>query len=47
MPHFVELQKTYGKQGLQIVGINYERSADPIPGIKSFPKRNTGSTTRW
>jgi len=38
VPHFVELQKTYGKQGLQIVGINYERGADPIPGIKSFAK---------
>ena len=40
VPHFVELQKTYGKQGLQIVGINYERSADPIPGIKSFAKEH-------
>ncbi len=38
VPHFVELQKTHGKQGLQIVGINYERAADPIPGIKSFAK---------
>ncbi len=38
VPHFVELQKTYGKKGLQIVGINYERAADPIPGIKSFAK---------
>ncbi len=38
VPHFVELQKTYGKQGLQIVGINYERAANPIPGIKSFAK---------
>jgi thiol-disulfide isomerase/thioredoxin len=40
VPHFVELQKTYGKQGLQIVGINYERSTDPIPGIKSFAKEH-------
>jgi thiol-disulfide isomerase/thioredoxin len=38
VPHFVELQKTYGKQGLQIVGINYERAPDPIPGIKTFAK---------
>ena len=40
VPHFVELQKNYGKKGLQIVGINYERSADPIPGIKSFAKEH-------
>ena len=40
VPHFVELQKTYGKQGLQIVGINYEKSTDPIPGIKSFAKEH-------
>ncbi|MED5401681.1 MAG: TlpA disulfide reductase family protein [Planctomycetota bacterium] len=40
VPHFVDLQKNYGKKGLQIVGINYERSADPIPGIKSFAKEH-------
>jgi thiol-disulfide isomerase/thioredoxin len=39
VPHFIELQKTYGKQGLQIVGINYEQTEDdPIPEIKSFAK---------
>lgn len=38
VPHFVKLQKTYGKQGLQIVGINYERADDPIPEIKTFAK---------
>ncbi len=40
VPHFVDLQKNYGKKGLQIVGINYERSPDPIPGIKSFAKEH-------
>ncbi len=40
VPHFVELQKTYAKQGLQIIGINYERNNDPIPGIKAFSEQN-------
>ena len=41
VPHFVELQKTYGKQGLQIVGINYEQTEDnPIPIIKEFAKEH-------
>lgn len=28
IPHFVKLQETYGEQGLQIIGLNYERTDD-------------------
>ncbi len=29
VPSFVKLQQTYGSQGLQIIGINYEEPSDP------------------
>lgn len=38
IPHFVKLQERYGKDGLQIIGINYERGQNPVPGIKAFAK---------
>ena len=38
VPRLVKLQKTFGKQGLQVVGLTYERNADPKPGIRSFAK---------
>jgi len=38
IPHFVKLQERYGKEGLQIIGINYERGQNPVPGIKAFAK---------
>ncbi len=30
VPHFIELQKKYGAQGLQIVGLSMDDSADPV-----------------
>lgn len=39
VPHFVRLQKRYGRDGLQIIGINYEKNtSNPIPGIKTFAR---------
>jgi len=30
IPHFVELQKKYGKQGLQIIGVSMDDTIDPV-----------------
>lgn len=30
IPHFVELQNKYGGQGLQIIGVSMDDSADPV-----------------
>ena len=30
IPHFVELQKRYGDQGLQIIGVSMDDSPDPV-----------------
>ncbi len=30
IPHFVELQKMYGNQGLQIIGVSMDDSLDPV-----------------
>lgn len=30
IPHFVELQQKYGNQGLQIIGVSMDDSADPV-----------------
>ena len=30
IPHFVELQQKYGAQGLQIIGVSMDDSADPV-----------------
>ena len=36
-PHFVELQKKYGDQGLQIIGVSMDDSPDPVhPFYKQF-----------
>ena len=38
IPHFVELQNQYGSQGLQIIGISMDDSADPV---RDFYRRFT------
>jgi thiol-disulfide isomerase/thioredoxin len=43
VPHFVELQNRYGGEGLQIVGLNYERKPtkeEEIATIKQFAAAN-------
>jgi hypothetical protein len=41
IPHFVKLQETYGKEGLQVIGLSWER-LPPDEGIKKRVERFTG-----
>lgn len=41
IPHFIDLQKKYGKEGLQIIGLNHERGLPPQAAtrkVRSFIK---------
>jgi len=38
VPYFIKLQKTYGQQGLQIVGLTYERQPSPDAARKGVEK---------
>jgi len=40
IPHFVELQNKYGNQGLQIIGVSMDDSADPVPAFYKRFKMN-------
>ena len=39
IPHFVRLHSKYKDAGLEIVGITYEKSDDPIETIRAFAKK--------